>query len=55
MDASLDETRDVMEPKWVEFGQKYESETTDKIVELMNSESFQATASGNAPMMRRHS
>ncbi|KAL3425779.1 ribosomal protein S10p/S20e [Phlyctema vagabunda] len=52
MDASLEDLKEIMEPKWTQFGRGLSQETADKVVELMNSENFRAAAGGSAPMMQ---
>jgi hypothetical protein len=48
----LENLRSVMEPQWTQFGIKKTSKTTEKVMELMNTEKFRLAAGGNAPMMR---
>ena len=52
MDISMENLRAVMEPQWSQFGRKKTSKTTEKVMELMNSEKFRLAAGGDAPMMR---
>jgi hypothetical protein len=52
MDTNLENLRTIMKPQWSQFGIKKRSKTTEKAMELMNSEKFQLAASGNAPKMR---
>lgn len=51
MDASIDDLKGLVGPKWAHFGRQKDSATAEKVVELMNSESFRVAAGGNAPMM----
>lgn len=44
MDVSLENLKSVIEPKWAHFGRKKTLETSEKVMELMNSEKFRAAA-----------
>jgi ribosomal protein S10 len=50
MDMSLESMRSVIGPKWAHFGRKKTLGTSEKVMELMNSEKFQAAATANASM-----
>jgi small subunit ribosomal protein S10 len=50
MDVSLENLTNVIEPKWAHFGRKKTLKTSEKVMELMNSEKFRQASSGNAPM-----
>ena len=50
MDVNMENIKSVMEPKWVHFGRSKERDTSEKVMELMNSEKFKLAAGGNAPM-----
>jgi hypothetical protein len=50
MDISLENLKGDMEPKWAHFGRKKTLQTSEKVMELMNSEKFKLAASGEAPM-----
>ncbi|THV49960.1 hypothetical protein BGAL_0171g00140 [Botrytis galanthina] len=52
MDASMEEMKEVMEPQWELFGRGQSTETADKVMEILNRESFKAAAGGSAPGMR---
>lgn len=52
MDVSLENLKGIIEPKWAHFGQKEGSGTAEKVVELMNDESFRRASGGSAPMMK---
>ncbi|KAF7907621.1 uncharacterized protein EAF01_005207 [Botrytis porri] len=49
MDASMEEMKEVMEPQWELFGRGQSTETADKVMEILNRESFKAAAGGSAP------
>ncbi|RAL60192.1 hypothetical protein DID88_000814 [Monilinia fructigena] len=49
MDASMEEMKEVMEPQWELFGRRQGNETADKVMEILNRESFKAAAGGSAP------
>ncbi|TGO69129.1 hypothetical protein BOTNAR_0015g00450 [Botryotinia narcissicola] len=44
MDASMEEMKEVMEPQWELFGRGQSTETADKVMEILNRESFKAAA-----------
>lgn len=52
MDASMEEMKEVMEPQWELFGRPQSTETADKVVEILNRESFKAAVGGSAPGAR---
>ncbi|KAB8299879.1 hypothetical protein EYC80_000125 [Monilinia laxa] len=52
MDASMEEMKEVMEPQWELFGRRQGNETADKVMEILNRESFKAAAGGSAPGVR---
>ncbi|KAF7921289.1 uncharacterized protein EAE98_008715 [Botrytis deweyae] len=52
MDASMEEMKEVMEPQWELFGRGQSTKTADKVLEILNRESFKAAAGGSAPGMR---
>jgi hypothetical protein len=49
MDVNLENLKGAMDPKWAHFGRKKNVETSEKVMELLNSEKFRATSHGNAP------
>ncbi|KAI9646940.1 Tryptophan--tRNA ligase, mitochondrial [Ciborinia camelliae] len=51
MDASMEQMKEVMEPQWELFGRRQgiDSETADKVMEILNRESFKAAAGGSSP------
>jgi hypothetical protein len=53
MDVSLENLKNVMEPKWAHFGRNRNLETSEKVLELMNSEKYRLAATGNAPMTNK--
>lgn len=53
MDVSLENLRTVMEPHWSQIGLKRTSKTTEKVMELMNSEKFRLATGGYASLMMR--
>ncbi|TGO31059.1 hypothetical protein BPAE_0002g01530 [Botrytis paeoniae] len=53
MDASMEEMKEVMEPQWELFGRGQSTKTADKVMEILNRESFKAAAGGSAPGMRQ--
>ncbi|KAK8909725.1 hypothetical protein ACHAP3_003436 [Botrytis cinerea] len=52
MDASMEEMKEVMKPQWELFGRGQSTETADKVMEILNRESFKAAAGGSAPGVR---
>lgn len=50
MDVNMENVKTAMGPKWVQFGRSKKHETTEKVMELMNSEKFKQAAAGNPPM-----
>ncbi|ESZ99454.1 tryptophanyl-tRNA synthetase-like protein [Sclerotinia borealis F-4128] len=52
MDASMEEMREVMAPQWELFGRRQGNETSDKVMEILNRESFKAAVGGSAPGVR---
>ncbi|KAI9881381.1 MAG: mitochondrial 37S ribosomal protein rsm10 [Pleopsidium flavum] len=50
MDVSLENLKQVLEPKWAHFGRKKNLDTSEKVVELLSSERFRHTA--DAPLTR---
>lgn len=52
MDVSLENIKGVMEPKWAHFGRNKNLETSEKVLELMNTEKYKLSATGNAPMSK---
>ncbi|OBT78546.1 hypothetical protein VF21_01011 [Pseudogymnoascus sp. 05NY08] len=53
MDVSLENLKNVMEPKWAHFGRNKTPETSEKVLEMMNSEKYRLAATGNAPMSKK--
>lgn len=53
MDVSLENLKNVMEPKWAHFGRNKNPETSEKVLEMMNTEKYRLAASGNAPPMSK--
>lgn len=53
MDVSLENLKGVIEPKWAHFGRNKSLRTSEKVLEIMNSEKYKLAASGNAPMSHR--
>ena len=50
MDVNLENLKGVVEPKWAHFGRKKNLDTSEKVMELMDSEKYQAATHGNAPL-----
>lgn len=50
MDVNMVNIETAMKPKWVQFGRSKKHETSEKVMELMNSEKYKLAAGGNAPM-----
>ena len=50
MDVNMVNVKTSMESKWVQFGRSKKHETTEKVMELMNSEKYKLAAGGNPPM-----
>lgn len=50
MDVNLENLKGAVEPKWAHFGRKKNLDTSEKVMELMNSEKYQAATHGNAPL-----
>lgn len=44
MDVSLENLKQVLEPKWAHFGRKKNLDTSEKVVEMLSSERFRHTA-----------
>lgn len=51
MDVSLENLSQIIEPKWAHFGRKKTLKTSEKVMEMMNTEKFRQAASGSAPMV----
>jgi len=51
MDVSLENIENVMEPRWAHFGRKKTLKTSQKVMELMNSEKFRLASSGSQPLL----
>ncbi|KAH0565798.1 mitochondrial 37S ribosomal protein rsm10 [Trichoglossum hirsutum] len=47
MDVSLENLKHVLEPKWAHFGRKRNLETSEKVMEMMNSENFKSATSSD--------
>ncbi len=50
MDVSLENLKQVLEPKWAHFGRKKNLGTSEKVVEMLSSERFRHTA--DAPLSK---
>ena len=50
MDVNLENLKGAVEPNWAHFGRKKNLDTSEKVMELMSSEKYQATTRGNAPL-----
>ena len=50
MDVNLENLKGAIEPKWAHFGRKKNLDTSEKVMELMNSEKYQVATHGNAPL-----
>ncbi|KAL8697628.1 MAG: hypothetical protein Q9224_002215 [Gallowayella concinna] len=48
MDVSLENLKQTLEPKWAHFGRRKNSETSEKVYEMLNGEGFGRTS--NAPL-----
>ncbi|MCJ1258463.1 mitochondrial 37S ribosomal protein rsm10 [Lignoscripta atroalba] len=46
MDVSLENLKQVLEPKWAHFGRKKNLDTSEKVMEMMSSGRFRQTADG---------
>ncbi|MCJ1307885.1 Tryptophan--tRNA ligase, mitochondrial [Agyrium rufum] len=46
MDVSLENLREVLEPKWAHFGRKKTLGTSEKVMEMLNSDRFRNTSDG---------
>lgn len=46
MDVSLENLKKVLEPKWAHFGRKKNLDTSEKAMEIINSDQFRSTADG---------
>ena len=46
MDVSLENLKDILEPKWAHFGRKKNLETSEKVTELMNKDTFRDIGDG---------
>ena len=46
MDVSLENLKKVLEPKWAHFGRKKNLDTSEKVMEMMNSDRFRPVADG---------
>lgn len=51
MDVDLEKIKDTIEPQLMHFGRKKTEGTAEKVLELMNTESFRATTGGRSPMI----
>ena len=40
MDVSLENLKQVLEPKWAHFGRKKNLDTSEKVMEMLNSDRF---------------
>ncbi|KAI9761202.1 MAG: Tryptophan--tRNA ligase, mitochondrial [Geoglossum simile] len=49
MDISLENLKHVLEPKWAHFGRKRNLETSEKVMEIMNSENFRGIPGDGRP------
>ncbi len=47
MDVSLETVKANLEPKWVHFGRKKNLETSEKVMEILNSQKFKASTDSN--------
>ena len=52
MEVTLDNMTERDQPKWAHFGRKRTLKTTEKVIDIMNTERFRQASSGNAPMTR---
>ncbi|MCJ1466918.1 Tryptophan--tRNA ligase, mitochondrial [Pseudocyphellaria aurata] len=52
MDVSLENLKQVLEPKWAHFGRRKNLETSERVYEMMNRENFRQTSDG--PMREHH-
>lgn len=48
MDVSLENLKNVLEPKWAHFGRRKNLETSEKVYEMMKSERFRQVS--DAPL-----
>lgn len=48
MDVSLENLKQVLEPKWAHFGRRKSLETSERVLEMMRSEKFRHTS--DAPL-----
>lgn len=46
MDVSLENLKRVLEPKWAHFGRKKNSDTSEKVMEMLNSDRFRYMDNG---------
>ena len=46
MDVSLENLKQTLEPKWAHFGRKKNSDTSEKVMEMMNSAQFRHVDDG---------
>ena len=46
MDVSLENLKQVLEPKWAHVGRKMNLETSEKVMEMMQSDGFQEMDNG---------
>ncbi|KAI9810950.1 MAG: mitochondrial 37S ribosomal protein rsm10 [Pycnora praestabilis] len=49
MDVSLENLKHVLEPKWAHFGRKKTLGTSEKVMEIMSSDTFKDATDGSAP------
>ena len=46
MDVNLENLKQVIEPKWAHFGRKKNLDTSEKVMEMLDSPRFRNTADG---------
>lgn len=46
MDVSLENFKNILEPKWAHFGRRKNLETSEKVYEMMKKEDFRQTSDG---------
>ncbi|KAI9746451.1 MAG: mitochondrial 37S ribosomal protein rsm10 [Claussenomyces sp. TS43310] len=50
MDVSVQNLENILEPKWTHFGRKRNLKTSEKVMDLMNTEKFKLASGHNQPM-----
>lgn len=50
MDVSLENLKQVLEPKWAHFGRKKNLDTSEKVVDMLSGERFRHSA--DAPLSK---